>query len=65
MAKIIILNKYSKPSFGYSLINIGIIALCRNKRVINKIITIMMMMMIVMMMIVIMTTILRGFHLLM
>lgn len=63
MVRAVILNKYSEASFGYSLIDIRIIALCRNKRVLNEIITIMMMML-VMMMIVIMSTMLRDFHLL-
>lgn len=61
MVKVLILNKYSKAPFGYSLINIRITALCRKKRVFNKIMTIMMMMMVVMMMIVVMSTIRRDF----
>lgn len=67
MVKVLILNKCSKALFGYSLINIRIIALCRNNRVLNKIMTIMMMMMVMvvmLMIIIIMSTILRDFHLL-
>lgn len=62
MVKVVILNKYSKASFGYSWINIRITDLCRNKRVFNRILP-MMVMVVIMMMIVLMCAILRDFHL--